>query len=127
MHLGTLPAALAAGLIADAFFANGSLSWKASTPFDVRLVALHLGLAAVFWFAVGRGLETSAPSWRKAACSYVVVRLLTVPASLALEYDWWGLCCLLIMVTWIAIAVGLVVAGCRLMWVRHQSAIASAR
>jgi hypothetical protein len=44
MVVGTLPATIASGLIADALFANGGLRWKVSTPFDFRLAGLHLCL-----------------------------------------------------------------------------------
>ena len=126
MVVGTLPATIASGLIADALFANGGLSWKVSTPFDFRLAGLHLCLTAVFWYAVGRGLETGRPRWRKLAWWYIGARLLTVPASLTLRvHDWWNLCSLLFVLLWIVLAAVMALNGVRQIWLRHRSATAS--
>lgn|GEM_PF-6454838 len=126
MHIGTLPATFVAGLIADALFANGSLSWKVSTPFDFRLAGLHLCLAAVFWYAVGRSLEVWRPRWTKLAWWYIAVRLLTVPASLMLRLDWWMLCFLLVVLAWIVTAILVVFKGVQ-NWLHNRSVTASAR
>jgi hypothetical protein len=127
MNIGTLPAAIATGLIAEALFANGSLSWKVSTPFDFRLAGLHICFAAMFWYAVGCGLEHSPPRWRKLAWSYIAARSLTVPAALILGvFTWWMLCVMLFTLAWIALAVVLACKAVRHIWLRQRSATASA-
>jgi hypothetical protein len=128
MNVGTLPATLVAGGIAEVLFANGALSWKVSTPFDFRLVGFHLCIATVFWYAVGRWLEIGRTRWRRLALSYTAVRLPTVPASLILRgSDWWMLCSLLLMLAWIFLAVIVLWKGVRQIWIRHQAESASAR
>jgi hypothetical protein len=129
MNYGTLPAAIGAGLLAEVLFANGSLSWRVSSPFDFRLAGLHLGLAAVFWYATGRGLEGGRDRWKKMASWYLAARLLTVPVSLKLHsYDGiWNLLVLLFLVAWIGLAVAVAVKGMRLVWLRYRLAAASAR
>jgi hypothetical protein len=127
IFVGTMPATIASAPIADAVFANGWLSWQVSTPFDFRLACLHLCLAAVFWYAVGRGLESRRPRWSPLAVSYVAVRLLTIPASLILRSEWWMLCCALLTLAWIVLAVAVALKGLWHIWLRSRSARAGAR
>lgn len=127
INVGTPPATIAAGLIADAVLANGSLSWKVSTPFDFRLAGLHLCLAAIFWYAAGGGLEILPARWRKLAWWYVMARLLTVPTSLMLRVNrWWMLCVLLFSLAWALLAIVVASKAVRQIWSRYRPATASA-
>lgn len=127
--LGALPATIAAALVAEVLIANGPLSWKVSSPFDYRLVGLYLGLAVVFWYVIGRGLEGARKSWKKLAWGYVAARLLTVPISLVLRPTdgIWNLLVLVFLLAWLIMAVAVVLKGMREVWVRYMSAAASAR
>lgn len=129
VNYGTLPAAIGAGLLAEVLFANGSLSWRVSTPFDIRLVGLHLSLAAVFWYVIGCGLESARDRWKKLTWWYVGVRLLTVPFSLTFRsYDGiWSLFVMLFLAAWTVLAVAVALKGIRQVWLRYRSAAASPR
>jgi hypothetical protein len=122
MVLGTLPATIASALIAEVLFENGYLGWRVSSPFDFRLVGLHLGLGVVFWYAVGRGLEGGRKHWKKLAWGYVAARLLTVPLSWVFRSSsheiWWSLVVLVLLAAWLILAVAVVLKGIRQLWVR---------
>ncbi len=85
MNFGTLPATIGTDLLAAAVFANGSLSWRASSPFDARMVTIHLCLAFGFWYATARVLKAHRHRWTKLATAYVAARALTLPLSLICE------------------------------------------
>jgi hypothetical protein len=126
--LGTLPASIAAGLIAEALFSNGSLSWKVSSPFDFRLAVLHLCLAGIWWYAVGQVLDSRWRKWKPYVWGYTAVRLLTIPVSLVVRADGsWLICVLLFVLTWIAVAVVTIWVWARHIWVNHRAAADPAR
>jgi hypothetical protein len=128
LTVGTLPASIAAGLIAEALFSNGSLSWKVSSPFDFRLAGLHLCLAGVWWYAVGRAIESRWQKWKPYVWWYTAARLLTIPGSLVLRvYSSWLICVLLFVLTWIAVAVVTIWVCARHLWINHRAAAAPAR
>lgn len=88
--LGTIPATILAGSVSEAFFPNGWLGWRLSSPFDFRWACLHLCFAMVFWYTMGRWAEIRSAKWRKNSTAYVLLRLISVPAFLKFRIDGWG-------------------------------------
>lgn len=105
INFGTLPASAVTGLLAETVFANGALSWKVSSPFDIPLVLLNLFTATAFWYGAGRLGETGPALWKKLAVAYLAARLLTIPTSLVLRAnDPWMLCTFLYLLVWTSFA-----------------------
>lgn len=101
--LGTLPAAIVPSL----FLPNG---WRGSSPFDLLWVGLHLTLAVVFWYGIGRLVETDHLGLRRVIVLFVVLRVTTIPISLSLWNSPWGMVRdLILVVCWLGAAVFLAV------------------
>lgn len=123
MNYGTLPAKIGTDLFAEVSFANGALSWKVSSPFDARLVAIHLAIAFGFWHVLGRWLEEGRRSWMRLAWSWVAVRAFTVPLSLICRPTdaIWQLLALSFLAAWGAWLALVLAAGMRNLWIRRKS------
>ena len=125
---GTLPATLTVAAIFEAFIPNGATGWRLSTPVDFRWAGLHFLCAALCWYTIGRWLESRGSIWKKIVAIYVVARVLTIPASMMLEYDsWWMLCYMLLILAWTIFAMALVVTVLLRLWRRFSSAKVEAR
>jgi len=87
------------------------------------LAGLHFLCAALCWYTIGRWLESRGSIWKKIVAIYVVARVLTIPASMMLEYDsWWMLCYMLLILAWTIFAMALVVTVLLRLWRRFSSA-----
>lgn len=72
LALGTLPAAI----FPSVALPNG---WRASSPFDVMWASLHVALAFVFWYVVGRFLEGKERNYTRFAWGLILLRLVSLP------------------------------------------------
>ncbi|MGC4051856.1 MAG: hypothetical protein QM757_21135 [Paludibaculum sp.] len=122
INFGTLPATIAAAGIAEVIFANGALSWKVSSPFDARLAGLTLCLALLFWYAAGCWLERVGPKWSYLAWWYVLLRVVTVPASVILRGNGaWMFVVLLFCFGWMSLTAALMWKGALLVLRRYRT------
>ncbi len=98
--LGTLPAGLVSAPVAPQWL------WRS---ISVRWVCLHEGAALLVWFVVGWVAES--PGRRNSVFQYLVLRVVSIPASLSGPSS--GCCGLLMFLAWVAAAGWGVMAGFR--------------